>query len=159
MQVESGARSVKRGVSCLLCSRNQSGYTESICLRREGTFVVHRQELGSRKAGRPPPLLPNCAESRRLRTGKKNMRQNGTFVHIPPPEQTRTESIPTAGGEDATSSSVPRVICRILVHVLVSKQFIQTERERVRARFPAFWPGGGGVVSSQSCREEKLLLL
>lgn len=41
--VQTGVLFVKRRVSCLLCSRNQRGNTESIRLWREGTNVVHRQ--------------------------------------------------------------------------------------------------------------------
>lgn len=82
--VQAGALFVKRCVSCLLCSRNQRGNTESICLWREGTAVVHRQGIESGKAVPPPPPPPplsNRAESRRrLRTMWKNMRQNGVFT-------------------------------------------------------------------------------
>lgn len=79
--VQAGALFVKRCVSCLLCSRNQRGNTESICLWREGTAVVHRQGIESGKAVPPPPPLSNRAESRRrLRTMEKNMRQNGVFT-------------------------------------------------------------------------------
>lgn len=83
VQVEAGALFVKRCVSCLLCSRNQRGNTERICLWREGTAVVHRQGIKSGKAVPPPPPPPlsNRAESRRrLRTMEKNMRQNGVFT-------------------------------------------------------------------------------
>lgn len=74
---------MKRRVSCLLCSRNQRGNTESIRLGREGTAVVHRQGIESGKAVPPPPPPPlsNRTESRRrLRTMEKNMRQNGVFT-------------------------------------------------------------------------------
>ena len=77
--VQAGALFVKRCVSCLFCSRNQRGNTESICLWREGTAVVHRQ--GIEAVPPPPPPLSNRAESRgRLRTMEKNMRQNGVFT-------------------------------------------------------------------------------
>lgn len=81
--VQAGALFVKRCVSCLLCSRNQRGNTESICLWREGTAVVHRQVIESGKAVPPPPPPPlsNRTESRRrLGTMEKNMRQNGVFT-------------------------------------------------------------------------------
>lgn len=80
--VQAGAVFIKRCVSCLFCSRNQRGNTESICLWREGTAVVHRQGIDSGKAV-PPPSSPlsNFAESRRrLQTMERNMRQNGTFT-------------------------------------------------------------------------------
>lgn len=47
--VQASARFVKSAVSCLLCSWNQRGNTESICLWRKGTAVVHRREIKSRK--------------------------------------------------------------------------------------------------------------
>lgn len=79
--VEAGALFVKRCASCLLCSRNQRGNTESICLWREGTAVVHRRGIESGKAV-PTPPLSNRAESRRsLRRMGKNMRQTiGAFT-------------------------------------------------------------------------------
>lgn len=56
--VQAGAVFVRRCVSCSLCSRNQRGNTESICLWRKGTAVVHRQEIRSLKAVPPPPSPP-----------------------------------------------------------------------------------------------------
>lgn len=51
--VQASAWFVKCGVSCLLCCWNQRGNTESICLWRKGTAVVHRREIKSRKCRLP----------------------------------------------------------------------------------------------------------
>ena len=151
--VQAGALFVKRCVSCLLCSRNQRGNTESICLWREGTAVVHRQGIESGKAVPPPPPPPlsNRAESRRrLRTMGKNMRQNGVFTF----RYRRSVGARVCFGlfskyshgycEDAKSSPPFRFMWWTPKHVLVSKHSSSAERER--ERFPCFssdrWRGG-----------------
>lgn len=55
--VQASAWFVKCGVSCLLCCWNQRGNTESICLWRKGTAVVHRREIRSKNT--VSPLLPS----------------------------------------------------------------------------------------------------
>lgn len=163
--VQAGALFVKRCVSCLLCSWNQRGNTESICLWREGTAVVHRQGIESGKAvPPPPPPLSNRSESRRrLCTMERNMRQNGVFTF----RHRRSVGARVWGRqfskyshgycEDAKSSPVLTLIWLTLKDVLVSKHSSSAEkRERACLVSP---PVGGGVVSSENCLEEKLLLL
>lgn len=56
--VQASAWFVKCGVSCLLCCWNQRGNTESICLWRKGTAVVHRREIRSKKYRLPLAPFP-----------------------------------------------------------------------------------------------------
>lgn len=155
--VQAGALFVKRCVSCLLCSRNQRGNTESICLWREGTAVVHRQGIESGKTVPPPPPSPlsNRAESRRrLRTMGKNMRQNGVFTFR------YRRSVGARVLFLDCSQSIPTAIVRTRKALRCSdscdeppntswcQNIVHPQRERERERFPCCSSGRwrGGVI-------------
>lgn len=172
MQVGAGARFVKRCVSCLLCSRNQRGNTESISLWRQGTAVVHRRGIESGKAGPPPPpplpplrppppaaVLSWRAESRRrLRAAGKNMRPKRGF-HIPSPALRRARtSLALSQYSHGSAEDAERLPGAHIRATKPPKRVPGVERVHPRSaerqRSPGFCPGRwrGGVICSRALR-------